>query len=159
MQCLNETQKYLRKVVHEIGLELRSTAVCKGVRRTREGPFTLQDALTRHQWTATDVKQAIRQYHSSKKRKKNLHRQAKDQPSQPQEESTATTSQQSETCNEAAAPGRSAWPVAVSETENIQVDKNYEVILFKASAFSPWAAHTEPQHIEAFVWKKNINTF
>ncbi|KAM9408442.1 pseudouridylate synthase TRUB2, mitochondrial [Pholidichthys leucotaenia] len=26
VQCLNETQKYLRKVVHEIGLELRSTA-------------------------------------------------------------------------------------------------------------------------------------
>lgn len=69
VQCLNETQKYLRKVVHEIGLELRSTAACKGVRRTRDGPFTLQDALTHHHWTASDVIQAIRQYHSKKKSK------------------------------------------------------------------------------------------
>ncbi|XP_068451290.1 pseudouridylate synthase TRUB2, mitochondrial [Clinocottus analis] len=67
VQCLNETQIYLRKVVHEIGLELRSTAACKGVRRTRDGPFTLQDALIRHHWTASDVAQAVRQYHSQKK--------------------------------------------------------------------------------------------
>ncbi|KAM4740555.1 pseudouridylate synthase TRUB2, mitochondrial [Anableps anableps] len=70
VQCLNETQKYLRKVVHEMGLELRSTAVCKGVRRTRDGPFILQDALTRHHWTAADVLQAIQQYRSKKRSKK-----------------------------------------------------------------------------------------
>ncbi|XP_068568243.1 pseudouridylate synthase TRUB2, mitochondrial [Cebidichthys violaceus] len=68
VQCLNETQKYLRKVVHEIGLELRSTAACKGVRRTRDGPFALQDALIHHRWTAADVLPAIRQYHSKKKK-------------------------------------------------------------------------------------------
>ncbi|XP_071383122.1 pseudouridylate synthase TRUB2, mitochondrial [Centroberyx affinis] len=72
VQCLNETQKYLRKMLHEIGLELRSTAVCKGVRRTRDGPFTLQDALTRHHWTASDVMCAIQQHHSSKKSKKKM---------------------------------------------------------------------------------------
>uniref|UniRef100_A0A672YPS9 Pseudouridine synthase II N-terminal domain-containing protein n=1 Tax=Sphaeramia orbicularis TaxID=375764 RepID=A0A672YPS9_9TELE len=70
VQCLNETQKYLRKIVHEIGLELRSTAVCKGVRRTRDGCFTLQDALTRNHWTATDIMGAIQQYHATKKNKK-----------------------------------------------------------------------------------------
>lgn len=70
LQCLNETQKYLRKIVHEIGLELRSTAVCKGVRRTRDGLFTLQDALIHHHWTAADVMQAIQLYHSTKKNKK-----------------------------------------------------------------------------------------
>lgn len=69
VQCVNETQKYLRKVVHEIGLELRSTAMCKGVRRTRDGPFTLQDALTRQHWTVSDVKEAVRQYHMSRKGK------------------------------------------------------------------------------------------
>ncbi|XP_026162167.1 pseudouridylate synthase TRUB2, mitochondrial [Mastacembelus armatus] len=68
VQCINETQKYLCKVVHEIGLELRSTAVCTGVRRTRDGPFTLQDALIHHHWTATDVMQAIQHYHFSKKK-------------------------------------------------------------------------------------------
>lgn len=91
VQCLNETQKYLRKVVHEIGLELRSTAACKGVRRTRDGPFTLPDALTHHHWTAPDVMQAIRQYHSNKKTKKYSYTQIKDPASQPPEESTATT--------------------------------------------------------------------
>lgn len=69
VQCLNDTQKYLRRIVHEIGLELRSTAVCKGVRRTRDGPFTLKDALTRQQWTATDVARAVGHYHASKKTK------------------------------------------------------------------------------------------
>ncbi|XP_034725725.1 mitochondrial mRNA pseudouridine synthase TRUB2 [Etheostoma cragini] len=87
VRCLNETQKYLRKVVHEIGLELRSTAVCKGVRRTRDGPFTLQDALTHHHWTASNVIQAIRQYHS-KKNLKYSHTQMKDTALQPTEEST-----------------------------------------------------------------------
>ncbi|XP_035517871.1 mitochondrial mRNA pseudouridine synthase TRUB2 [Morone saxatilis] len=102
VQCLNETQKYLRKVVHEIGLELRSTAVCKGVRRTRDGPFTLQDALTHHHWTASDVKQAIRQYHSSKKKRKETHTKIKDPALQLPEE---TVGKKTETYNEAAAEG------------------------------------------------------
>lgn len=99
VQCLNETQKYLRKVVHEIGLELRSTAVCKGVRRTRDGPFTLQDALTRNHWTASDVMQAIRKYHSSKKTKTYSHTKTVDAAP---EENTTTDSQQNETCDETA---------------------------------------------------------
>lgn len=90
VQCLNETPKYLRKIVHEIGLELRSTAACKGVRRTRDGPFTLQDALTRQQWTASDVMQAIRQYHMSKKGKRKTQTQIRE--SQSQEENTTTAS-------------------------------------------------------------------
>lgn len=68
IQCLNETQKYLRKVVHEIGLELRSTAMCKSVRRTRDGYFTVQQALTRNQWTCAEVMNAIHQHHSIKKK-------------------------------------------------------------------------------------------
>lgn len=103
VQCLNETQKYLRKVVHEIGLELRSTAVCKAVRRTRDGPFTVQDALTHHHWTAADVKQAISQFHSSKRNKRHSHTQIKDPTLQPPEENTATASQKTETIDEAAA--------------------------------------------------------
>uniref|UniRef100_A0A8C3G2K5 TruB pseudouridine (psi) synthase family member 2 n=1 Tax=Cyclopterus lumpus TaxID=8103 RepID=A0A8C3G2K5_CYCLU len=91
VQCLNETQKYLRKFVHEIGLELRSTAACKGVRRTRDGPFTLQNALIHHQWTASDVVQAIGQYHS---KKKDPHTQIKNPAFQPTEGSTTTTKQQ-----------------------------------------------------------------
>ncbi|TNN84370.1 putative tRNA pseudouridine synthase 2 [Liparis tanakae] len=91
VQCINETQKYLRKIVHEIGLELRSTAACTGVRRTRDGPFTLQNALLRHHWTASDVLQAIGQYHS---KKKDSHAQIRNPAFQPTEGSTTTTKQQ-----------------------------------------------------------------
>uniref|UniRef100_A0A3B4A5M0 Pseudouridine synthase II N-terminal domain-containing protein n=1 Tax=Periophthalmus magnuspinnatus TaxID=409849 RepID=A0A3B4A5M0_9GOBI len=69
VQVLNETQKYLRKVIHEIGLELRSTSVCKGIRRTRDGCFTVHHALTHNQWTAAEVMNAIQQYHATKRRK------------------------------------------------------------------------------------------
>ncbi|XP_060898917.1 mitochondrial mRNA pseudouridine synthase TRUB2 [Labrus mixtus] len=99
VQCANETQKYLRKVVHEIGLELRSTAVCKGVRRTRDGHFSLQDALTRHHWTASDVKQAIKQYHLTIKSKRQSRPQIKDQALQPPEENTTAASHQNDTSN------------------------------------------------------------
>ncbi|XP_040059205.1 pseudouridylate synthase TRUB2, mitochondrial [Gasterosteus aculeatus] len=93
VQCLNETQRYLCKVVHEIGLELRSTAVCKGVRRTRDGPFTLRDALIHHQWTASDVTQAVRQYHSSKKNTRYSHKPIQTPACRPPEESTTTANE------------------------------------------------------------------
>ncbi|KAJ7999853.1 hypothetical protein DPEC_G00198710 [Dallia pectoralis] len=70
VQCLNETQRYLCRILHEVGLELRSTAVCRGVRRTRDGPFTLQHALTRQHWTVPDITQAIQQHRSSSKNRK-----------------------------------------------------------------------------------------
>uniref|UniRef100_A0A672PBL7 Probable tRNA pseudouridine synthase 2 n=1 Tax=Sinocyclocheilus grahami TaxID=75366 RepID=A0A672PBL7_SINGR len=46
VQCVNETQKYLRKLIHEVGLELQTCAVCSGVRRTRDGPFKVENTLT-----------------------------------------------------------------------------------------------------------------
>jgi len=37
------------KLIHEIGLELRSSAICTGLRRIRYGHFTLSHALlTKH---------------------------------------------------------------------------------------------------------------
>ncbi|MBN3292967.1 TRUB2 synthase, partial [Polypterus senegalus] len=59
VQSLNETQQYLRKVVHEIGLELRSSAVCGQVRRTRDGPFTQHDALLHSHWDLDKVRAAV----------------------------------------------------------------------------------------------------
>ncbi|KAJ6654611.1 hypothetical protein lerEdw1_006764 [Lerista edwardsae] len=61
IHCLHETQQYLRKIVHEIGLELKSTAVCTHVRRVRDGVFTLDDALLRTQWNLQNIQTAIRQ--------------------------------------------------------------------------------------------------
>jgi len=49
IHAANETCTYLMKLIHEIGLELRSSAVCTGLRRLRYGPFTLVHALlTKH---------------------------------------------------------------------------------------------------------------
>ncbi|KAM6217429.1 pseudouridylate synthase TRUB2, mitochondrial-like [Rhynchocyon petersi] len=59
VQCMHETQKQLRKLVHEIGLELKTTAVCSQVRRTRDGFFTLNDALVRTQWDLHSIQDAI----------------------------------------------------------------------------------------------------
>ncbi|KAK2535131.1 Trub2 [Columba livia] len=59
VHCLHETQQYLRKIVHEIGLELKSSAVCTQVRRTRDGVFTLDDALLRTQWNLQSIQKAI----------------------------------------------------------------------------------------------------
>ncbi|XP_072308512.1 pseudouridylate synthase TRUB2, mitochondrial [Eucyclogobius newberryi] len=94
VQALNETQKYLRKVVHEIGLELRSTAVCKSIRRTRDGSFTVHHALTRNQWTTKEVMNAIQQYHAIKKRTKSIREQNED-PELHLEEGDINTSQNS----------------------------------------------------------------
>ena len=40
IHAANETCAYLLKLIHEIGLELRSSAVCTGLRRLRYGHFT-----------------------------------------------------------------------------------------------------------------------
>ncbi|XP_044159725.1 mitochondrial mRNA pseudouridine synthase TRUB2 [Bufo gargarizans] len=59
IQCMHETQQYLRKLIHEIGLELRSSAACTKVRRTRDGPFTLDCALTHRHWDLNSITNAI----------------------------------------------------------------------------------------------------
>ncbi|XP_021569375.1 probable tRNA pseudouridine synthase 2 isoform X2 [Carlito syrichta] len=59
VQCMHETQKQLRKLVHEIGLELKTTSVCSQVRRIRDGFFTLDDALLRTQWDLHSIQDAI----------------------------------------------------------------------------------------------------
>lgn len=56
---MHETQKQLRRLVHEIGLELKTTAVCSQVRRTRDGFFTLDDALLRTHWDLYSIQDAI----------------------------------------------------------------------------------------------------
>lgn len=74
---MNETQRFLRKLVHEVGLELRTNAVCTKVRRTRDGPFKMEDALTHHHWTAEDIVPAIAKFRRTtrKIRKNDMYRQ------------------------------------------------------------------------------------
>ncbi|XP_051893102.1 mitochondrial mRNA pseudouridine synthase TRUB2 [Pristis pectinata] len=59
VRCVHETQQYLRKIVHEIGLELKASAVCTSVQRTRDGIFTLDDALIRTNWKLQSIAIAV----------------------------------------------------------------------------------------------------
>ncbi|XP_069791035.1 pseudouridylate synthase TRUB2, mitochondrial [Narcine bancroftii] len=59
IQCVHETQQYLRKIIHEIGLELKSSAVCTSVRRTREGVFSLDDTLIKTEWNLQNISTAV----------------------------------------------------------------------------------------------------
>ena len=59
MHAVNEQSDYLTELVHELGLELRASAVCKLVRRIRYGHFTLTHALLRKHWTLQSILENI----------------------------------------------------------------------------------------------------
>ena len=55
VHCINETEGFLAELVHDIGIDLRSTAVCTQLRQTQFGPFVLQHALLRKHWTLENI--------------------------------------------------------------------------------------------------------
>ncbi|PVD21694.1 hypothetical protein C0Q70_17494 [Pomacea canaliculata] len=52
---INEFCDYFKNVIHDIGLQLRSTAVCTGIRRLRYGHFELSHALLRKHWNLESI--------------------------------------------------------------------------------------------------------
>ena len=52
---------YIRSLVRDIGYELDTVASMTGLVRTKQGPFVLDDALTKENWTAENIYEAIRQ--------------------------------------------------------------------------------------------------
>lgn len=59
VHAVNETCTYLMKLIHEIGLELRASAVCSQVRRIRYGHFRLNHALLTKHCTSSSLIQNI----------------------------------------------------------------------------------------------------
>jgi len=55
VQCINESEAYLMKLVHELGLTLKSNAVCTGLRQIQFGHFGLEHALLRKHWTVEHI--------------------------------------------------------------------------------------------------------
>lgn len=55
-----ETSQYLRKLVHDIGQELKSSAIAMQVRRTHDGPFNTQHALLKKHWKLDHIAEAIK---------------------------------------------------------------------------------------------------
>nr|CAG4647266.1 EOG090X0AGI [Megafenestra aurita] len=51
IHCINENEEYLTTLVHDLGLALRTNAVCLQIRCIRYGCFTVDDALLRKHWS------------------------------------------------------------------------------------------------------------
>ena len=55
VHCINEKGPYLAELVHDIGLKLKSTAVCTHLHRVRYGHFHLEHSLLRKHWNLQAV--------------------------------------------------------------------------------------------------------
>nr|CAG4649549.1 EOG090X0AGI [Scapholeberis mucronata] len=51
IHIINENEKYFATLVHDLGLTLKSSAVCRQIRCIRYGCFTVQDALLQKHWS------------------------------------------------------------------------------------------------------------
>lgn len=51
IHCINENEAYFTQFVHDLGLALRTNAVCEQIRCIRYGCFTVEDALLRKHWS------------------------------------------------------------------------------------------------------------
>jgi tRNA U55 pseudouridine synthase TruB len=50
---------YIRSLVRDIGYELDTVATMTGLVRTKQGPFLLEDALKKEDWSADKIYEAI----------------------------------------------------------------------------------------------------
>ncbi|CAG2232327.1 TRUB2 [Mytilus edulis] len=55
IHAINEESVYLSKIIHDLGLRLKSSAVCPQVRRIRHGHFTVESALLRKDWKLESI--------------------------------------------------------------------------------------------------------
>ncbi|XP_053988896.1 pseudouridylate synthase TRUB2, mitochondrial [Hylaeus volcanicus] len=53
--CINEYDMYLKTIIHEVGLQLHSTATCTQIYCGREGLFTVESALLKKHWTLSNI--------------------------------------------------------------------------------------------------------
>lgn len=57
VQCGSGT--YIRSLIRDIGYSLDTVATTTLLQRTKQGPFTLEHALQKEQWTADNIYEAI----------------------------------------------------------------------------------------------------
>nr|CAD7454652.1 unnamed protein product [Timema tahoe] len=50
VQCINEYEMYLKTIIHEVGMQLRSVATCTSIQCIRHGHLKLDHALLRKYW-------------------------------------------------------------------------------------------------------------
>ena len=56
---LNESMQYMRALINEIGISMKSNAVCTNLQRISDGIFTLSESLLPHQINSNSVISAI----------------------------------------------------------------------------------------------------
>lgn len=60
IECINEFDEYLFGIINEIGLKLKASAMCTGLRLKRYGPFTVEHSLLMKHWTSEHIIQNIK---------------------------------------------------------------------------------------------------
>ncbi|KAL3276936.1 hypothetical protein HHI36_012302 [Cryptolaemus montrouzieri] len=55
IHCINENEQYLKILIHEIGMKVKSSAHCTSIQCIRHSCFTLDDTLLRKHWTLQEV--------------------------------------------------------------------------------------------------------
>lgn len=60
VHSLNENMSYLMLLLHDLGIVLKSTAMCTQIRRIRHGHFELEHVLLRKFWTLENILDNIR---------------------------------------------------------------------------------------------------
>lgn len=55
VECLNEHEHFLAELINEIGLAVKSTAICTGIRLTNYGPFSIKDTLLQKHWSLDNL--------------------------------------------------------------------------------------------------------
>ncbi|KAJ8307007.1 hypothetical protein KUTeg_015091 [Tegillarca granosa] len=60
IHSINENSDFLKALIHDIGIKLKSTAVCSSIRRIRYGYFTLDHCLLRADWHFEQILSNIR---------------------------------------------------------------------------------------------------
>ncbi len=68
LQCVGEDAKVVHALVHDMGLELKTVAHTRSVRRIRFGPFTVDHALLRKHWTPEFVVKNIQKCYEEVRR-------------------------------------------------------------------------------------------
>ncbi|XP_033322158.2 pseudouridylate synthase TRUB2, mitochondrial [Megalopta genalis] len=57
--CMNEDEMYLKTLVHDLGMQLHSTATCTQILCIQDGLFTLQHALLKKHWDLKNILDSI----------------------------------------------------------------------------------------------------
>jgi len=55
VHCIHETEEFLAEIIHDLGVDLKSTAVCTQIHRVQYGHFVLSHALLRKHWTLEHI--------------------------------------------------------------------------------------------------------